>query len=200
MKESLELTIEEFKKIDVKEACQKSGAILKDEKTIIVRYLNSDYIIHLPEVEITSPDVKLTDNQKNLILHYIITSKTTLLTGKLIDFRLVPGGNMYYSVFEARVHKPLLKTFGNNPEVFMEAGKSFGGIKAEYGNFALTFQVFPKVLVTFILYPGDEEFPPDCKVLFDSSISDYLSTEGIAVACEELVKELVTKPGEKDYE
>ena len=206
METSLELTIEEFKKLDMREVCQNSGAILKENsegQVIVIKFLSSEYSItcamnrtatnYLPDIEITSAQEKVGTETKITILHYLITSKAskgTPLTGKLVDFRQVPGGNFYYSTLIKLVHKPFLETFGEKPQVFVSAGKSIGGNEADFKDFSMKFQVFPNVPVIVVLYKGDEEFPPDCKFLFDSNIVDYLSAEGILKACEELIKKL----------
>jgi hypothetical protein len=39
----------------------------------------------------------------------------------------------------------------------------------------------PRVPITFILWEGDDEFPPSIKILFDPSITGYLPLEDISV-------------------
>lgn len=193
MNNSLELTIEEFKKLDVREVCQKSGATLKENyegQVIVIKFLSSEYLIRFPNIEITSAEGEVGKETKITILHYLITSKGTPLTGKSVDFRQVPGGNFYYSTLIKLVHKPFLETFGERPQDFVSSGKSIGGNGADFKDFSMKFPVFPNVPVTVVLYKGDEEFPPDCKFLFDSNIADYLSAEGILKACEELTRKL----------
>ena len=55
---------------------------------------------------------------------------------------------------------------------------------------AVTIQVFPSVPVTFVLWRGDDEFSPSGSVLFDSTISQYLPTEDVAVLAGMLVGKL----------
>lgn len=202
METSLEITIENFKKLDIQGACQKSGAILQEDsgekKTIVISYLNQEYLIHLPDVEIeTSKKEEVETDKKIILLHYLISSKGTPLSGKLIDFRQVPEGNFYYSCLISLTHRPFLQTFGEKPQVFVKAGELLNGVKTELKDFSMKFLVLPKVPIIAVLYKGDEEFPPDCKFLFDSTISDYLSTEGIVKVCEELVKELANRTGDE---
>jgi len=189
-----ELIVESFKKLDIEDACRKSGAILKEEegqKIIILPYLGSEYLIHFPDGEITTREKNgVGIDQKIVLLHYLISSKGTPFSGKLIDFRQVPDGNFYYSTLVNLVHRPFLQAFGEKPELFLEASKSLGGIESEFKDISMKFLVLPKVPVIAVLYKGDEEFSADCKFLFDSNIPDYLSTEGIVKVCEELVNKL----------
>jgi hypothetical protein len=41
-----------------------------------------------------------------------------------------------------------------------------------------------------VLWRGDDEFPPNATILFDSSVTDYLSTEDLAVLCERIAQKL----------
>jgi hypothetical protein len=47
------------------------------------------------------------------------------------------------------------------------------------------------VPITIILWQGDDELAPQGNILFDATISDYLSTEDITVLCEILTWRLV---------
>ena len=56
---------------------------------------------------------------------------------------------------------------------------------------AVTINAFKRVPITFVLWRGDEEFPPDGSILFDATVSDYLSIEDINVLCERITWKLV---------
>ncbi len=135
-------------------------------------------------------NAQVSDRHKTIVLHYLILSKGTPASEKFIDFREVPGGRVYYEVFEKRVYGPFLGVFGRNPALFVDAATSLGGERIDFGHSAFKFMVLPRVPINFILHRGDEEFPPACKVLFDSNISDHLPTEDIAIVCEDLARVL----------
>jgi hypothetical protein len=48
----------------------------------------------------------------------------------------------------------------------------------------------PRVRLTWVLWRGDDDFPADSTVLFDSKIDDYLPTEDIAVLCQSVALRL----------
>lgn len=184
---ALKLAVEEFKKIDLKDIASRSGAIVAPE-SIRVDYLNRRYCIRLPGVE-WEGDVS--PREKLLILHYLINSKGIPFSGKLVDFREFPGGNIYYPVFEARACRPFLKCFGNNQQLLLEAALALKGSKKELGDFSVNIPVFPRVNVVFIVYRGDEELAPTAKILFDSSVSEHLSTEDVVAVCEDACHSLI---------
>ena len=41
-------------------------------------------------------------------------------------------------------------------------------------------KAFPEVEIILVFWRGDDEFPPDVKLLLSSSIASFLSTEDIA--------------------
>lgn len=215
MEQALTLAVEEFKKTDLQTLPEKSGAALKNinsREAIALTYLNREYLIFLPEIEIVfSPFQGQAESEEAvplkeqiILLHYLnlsaragqqVTarqdeSKRTPLLDKWIDFREVPEGNNYYSVFEGRIHKYFLQVFGEKPHTFLEAAQGLGGKKADLAEFSAIIPVLPRISVALILYESDEEFPPSCKVLFNRSVKDYLSTEDLVIVCEDLVKKL----------
>jgi len=190
---ALKIAIEEFNKIPLTSIAEKCNVSLIEDK-IKIRYFNRWYLVS--PCNITCPQEKkpVPEKEKIIILHYLTSSKGTPLTDKLIDFREIPSGSMYYSSFEARVYQPFLAFFGKNPALFIKAGAALDGERVDFGDIAFKFTVLPGIPITFILHKGDEEFPPAAKVLFDASIKDCLPTEDIAIICEDTVRELKKFP------
>jgi len=180
------LARERLASMDVEELCHKAGVQRVDSSKIIIKYLNQSYLVTIPEGEISLKDgeeeVPLRD--KILILHYLTLAKGTLATNRLITFKQLPAGTSYFPAFSQRSIKPLLNHFGKKPELLVNAAAKLGGHKASYGDVSVTINVFSRVPVTIALWKGDDEFVPGGSIMFDSSISDYLSTEDVSVLCE----------------
>ncbi len=60
-----------------------------------------------------------------------------------------------------------------------------------YGDIAVTIPAFSRVPITLVLWRGDDEFPPNANILFDSTILDYLSAEDVNVLCQTIAWQLV---------
>ena len=181
---------------DVEQQCLKSGAqyqVIDSQRMIVVEYLNQSYQVTLPDVEVSLRDseevVSLKD--KILILHYLTQAKGTPQSNRVIAYKELPEGANYFQTFSKRAIKPLVDYFGQEPQRLLNIAEILGGRKADYGDVAVTVTAFPRASITFVLWWGDEEFPPDGNILFDSVISDYLSTEDITVLCEVIVWKLV---------
>ncbi len=188
---------EQLAKFDnIEQQCLKSGAqyrVIDSQKIIILEYLNQSYQIAFPDIDISLIDSKeeVPIRDKILILHYLTRAKGTPVTNKLTTFRELPEGATYFPTFSKRAIKPLLDHFGREPERLIGAAEKLGGHKVDYGDVAVTINAFSYVPITLVLWRGDGEFPTEGSILFDNTVSDYLSTEDINVLCETISWKLV---------
>ncbi len=188
---------EQLAKIDdIEQQCRKVDAqyqVIGSKELITIKYLNQSYLIALPEVEIslTDSNEKVPIRDKVLILHYLTSVKGTPLANKLITYRELPGGNIYFPTFSERTTKPILKHFSKEAHLLAEATAKLGGHKADYGDVAATIDAFSRVPITIVLWQGDDELAPEGSIIFDATISDYLSTEDITVLCETITWKLI---------
>ncbi len=181
---------------DIKRQCLKGGAryqVIGSRKLITLEYLGSGYQITLPDIEISRVDGKGTValRDKLLILHYLTRARGTPLSNKLITYKELPEGTVYFPTFAKRAIRPLVDNFGKEPGLLINTAAKLGGRQVDYGDVAVTISAFSRVPVTLVLWRGDEEFPPEGNILFDSTISDYLPTEDISVLCEIIAWQLV---------
>ncbi len=185
-KNTLTIALEEFREKDPRSLALNCGAeYLPDPTggTIGLPVLNRRITINWPGGKIAVPKgaKEFSLQEQGLIMHYLIQAKGAPLAQTWITFREIPSGEFYYSAFVKRAKEPLVKTFGDRPELLIELGIKMGGAKGSEGDASLLFNVFPYIPVCLILWAGDDEFPPDGNLLFDASISQYLSAEDIAV-------------------
>ena len=103
---------------------------------------------------------------------------------KLISFRRLPGGYAYYNAFLRRAVNSIQKIFGSKPERLVESAKFLSGSEAEYGDYSVKIRSLPLVPITIVLWAENQEFEASANILFDSSISNYLSTEQVAMLSE----------------
>jgi hypothetical protein len=147
-----------------------------------VPYFDEIISLELPEFSFkSSKEANVTLVTKIIILHYINIASGASLGADKIPYEDIPGLAGYLPVFERKAAKPLVATFGFDRHAFLEAGLSLGGEREDYGDASFTLHAFPRVPITFILWEGDEEFPPSIKILFDPSIRGYLPLEDISV-------------------
>ncbi|MBA7487052.1 hypothetical protein ES707_22614 [subsurface metagenome] len=191
------LACEQLARIDdIEQHCHKSGALYQEidsQKVITIKYLDQSYQITLPNIEIslTDSEEQVPIRDKVLILHYLTSAKGNLAASKLITYRELPEGNNYSPTFSKRTIKPLVHHFGQEPQRLVDVAEKLGGYKADYGDVSVTINAFSQVPITLVLWQGDAEFTPEGSILFDATISDYLSTEDITVLCETITWRLI---------
>ena len=200
---ALKLAGQKLASINIEEQCRRADAdykLVNGKETAVVRYLNIPYAITFPELEVISIEDRqpAQPRDKLLILHYLLNADGIPLTGRSITYKEVEGGATYYPTFQKRAVKPLLDNFGGEPNKLIAAANSLGGIKADYGDVAVSINAFSRVPLTLVFWYGDDELPPAGSILFDSSIDNYLAAEDITVLCEIIAWKLVKAAGEPE--
>ena len=196
-KQAYTLATEELTKLkDIEQQCRNSGAQYQEaasRKVITLNYLNRLYRITLPEVRVTLSDSRdeVPLKTRVLLLHYLIRAKGTPPSGRMITFKELPEGVVYAPTFAKRTLNPLAKNFGKVPHRLVDTAEKLGGKKAGFGDVSVTINAFPRVPITLVLWREDSEFPSSAGIMFDATVTDYLPTEDIIVACEAIVWALV---------
>lgn len=195
--QAYKLASEQLAKIDdIEQQCNKAGAQYQragSKKIINIKYLNQAYVVSLPNIDVSLADSeeKAPIRDKVLILHYLAQAKGTPSSNKLITYKELPGGNVYFPTFLKRTVNPLLKYFGMEPHLLVDVAGRLGGYQVEGGDVAVAFKAFSHVPITLVLWRGDDELGPDGSIIFDANISDYLSSEDITVVCETVIWRLI---------
>ncbi|MFZ5648229.1 MAG: DUF3786 domain-containing protein [Bacillota bacterium] len=178
-----EKALEAFVRLVPEEAARRAAVEYNPETGLFtVPFLNERYIVSFPGGEITTEEggeVALTN--KVCILHYLTHASDCSLTGRHVTFKELPNGSIYVGPFNNRAIRPLVSIFGSRPDMLVKAAEKIGGKKADMGDYAVTLNVFPKIPITFVLWEGDDEFPPSGNILFDSSAPFHLETEDYAL-------------------
>jgi len=174
-----------LRKADLEERSKKAGGIYKKEREkeeVTIPFFSEPNTIRFPQFEFFSPFKKaISLVARILVLHYLARADGTPVTGKWVGYKDIPGGLLYASVFERRVANPLAKKFGDAKKMFAQAGLKMGGRSEEIGDTSFILQAFPRVPLQYVLWEGDDEFPPNVQLLLDSSVDHYLSLEDVVV-------------------
>ena len=171
--------------LDLEERAGKAGALYqkgKDGDEVIVHFFSEPYHIRFPQVEFYCPSkTAISLVARTILLHYLIAADGSTVSGAWVGYKDIPGGLLYASVFTRRVTEPLVKKFGRSAKSFMDVGTALGGKPGGVGDASLVFEVLPRISMQYVLWEGDDEFPPNAQLLFDASVGHYLSLEDIVV-------------------
>ncbi len=183
--QSFDLACLSIKEMDLEERAKKAGADYQKETDgakIIIDFFSEPYHIHFPQIEFYSPSKKTVSLvTRILILHYLIRADGSFLTRKWVGYKDISGGLLYAGVFARRVTEPLVRKFGESAKWFKEMGIRLGGESVAVGDASFILHAFPFIPLQYVLWEGDEEFPPSAQLLFDASVDHYLSLEDIVV-------------------
>jgi len=124
-----------------------------------------------------------------ILLSHFSRAEPRKKTGRLINFRDLPGGYAYENAFVCRAVQPLSETFGEEPEKLIRAGKALDGNTKSFGEVSIEIPSLPLIPLVYILW-AKGEFPASANVLFDESASHFLPTEDLAVLAEITTKRL----------
>ena len=139
-----------------------------------------------PDVGLSRPDSdeEVPIQQQVLLLHYLQgawKSGGPPVTGDWMAFQDVPDGKFYQDAFQRRAKLPLLKAFGERPELLADLARTaYGAERVDLGDVAVAVEALPRIRVALVVWAGDEEFPPDGNILFDRNTASYFSAEDIA--------------------
>ena len=113
-----------------------------------------------------------------LILAYLIGANPLAReTGRLCSFREIKAAAVFEGAF-LRSIAPYKKAFTDRDD-FMRCALAAGGEPLDMGDGAVRMRPFAKIPIVCVFHEGDDEFPSDITVLYDSSITDFIHEENV---------------------
>ena len=179
----------EIRAIDFDSVADGIGAEIKDG-SLLLKCLGRDFCI-APGGEIVTHG-RMTPWVNILLLHYIRTAGDKQLTGKWVSFSSLKGGIVKASSFQRDCEEPLTVLFekdvANTASIIVGMGaEKRGGFPTDN---AWHLSLLPKLPVTILYWPGEEEFPAKVKILFDSTADSFLDVESLIFLVEGLVRNI----------
>lgn len=181
--------VSDARKVDPAEAALRGGFDLVEIDggvALLSRCFGHPLRVELPEAKVILPPPVDLFSLRILSLRYIHKADGHPVTGEWIAYRDLPGGLFYASTIPPTVELPLAGAFGCRPGSLTSAASCLGGCGERFGDEAFSFLAFPRVPLLVVLHHGDEEFPPEARVLFDRCCSHYLNTDDLKVLATQL--------------
>jgi hypothetical protein len=124
------------------------------------------------------------------IVYYLLKSKEIKTAGEWISEKDIPGGATFFRGPHEIPTRVISKRFGNDIEAFKKRGMALHGTALDMGDAAYRFDIVPGIPVLVLYWTGDDEFPPEAKILFDKSIYDQLTLDIIFALSVEICSRL----------
>ncbi|CZR98787.1 hypothetical protein CDFC105_72503 [Clostridioides difficile] len=187
---------EKFKELDPHTISNLSNiSFNSDLNRFTLNFFGKRYIIDYPSGEVWNDNGSICKNfeLKILIIRYLINAKGILRTNKYVTFKEIPGGNVYYPNFLNRTIARLSEVFTSQIEKYKLVMENMGAEKVDMGDLAYKFTYIGNTSMIFILWFGDDEFPPNSNILFDSNIIYYFNAEDLAVVPDTAIDAILNK-------
>jgi len=126
-----------------------------------------------------------------MVLVYLSEAKDIRPTYAWVSEKDLLGGSTFFRGPHQLPVKDLEELYGKDPDAFLKAGRRLGGNEIFYGDKGFALDVLPKVPLAYVLWKGDEEFPPRISVLFDSTIQSHLPLDIIWCMVSETSRRLI---------
>lgn len=159
---------------------------------LAIPFWGQAYRLNFPELlardeqgQVASPE------RQALLLMYLKRADGAGLEGKWLAYRELPGGLFYAQAFAGYAERRLASAFGGNLDVLGLAAHSLGGTRLSLGSAAFEFTPLPRVRLAAVYWLGDDDFPPNASILFDSAAPRYLSVDALAVLGSQLTSRLI---------
>ena len=198
---TIERALNEVRGLDLAEQARNGGfesqALAGGGSLLTLSSFGDRIEIAMPSGEMSMPPLIDSLSLRVLSLRYVKLSCGVPESGEWIAYRDLPGGRFYAATLVPTVEQPLARLFGKKQGALEEASSRLGGAKADYGDESFVFHPFPRTPLLLVLHRGDEEFAPDCRVLFDRCCSRYLNTDDLKVLATQLAADLMKAAGEE---
>ena len=170
---------------DLASVVERSGARALGPDRIGLRCLGREYVVTYPDGLVLEADGQpAPEHDAILLLLYLTESTGRDLDGGWVAFEQLAGGPGYSASFRGRVLAPLLRALGSRPEALVPAAATLDGEPLELGDASARLPALPRVPLAYVVWGGDEEFPPSANVVFDASVEGYLDAEAVTVLAE----------------
>lgn len=191
----LEHYLEAYRNSDPDEISARTGFVYDAEKQVFyITFLGRSYEVAHPEFEVKCLDEKYgfsplleTNPAKILVVRFLLEGAAAVSTGKFLTYREVPWGELYYRQFNGRCMMRLAFGYGFKLDQFARVCETIGAEPVKAGDKGFEFEIFPGYKVQFLLWAGDDEFPPSSQILFSDNFTAAFHAEDLVVVCDVII-------------
>lgn len=164
-----------------REVCNRTGCRYDEEgKSFTVSAWGEEYVICPRERKIVCPGKKIHPPQDLFylfVIYYLLKSKDITARNEWISEKDLPGGATFFRGPHEIPTGLITGRYGNDIEAFEKGCGQLQGSALDMADAAYRFTITPNIPVLVLYWCGDDEFPPEAKILYDRTISDHLTSD-----------------------
>lgn len=162
-----------------------------------VPYLGKLYSIRFSDGQILPPentDLSLYD-EMNIYTHLWYAKEGARLTGQWVPFEQLRNAGVFGPAFRQGNLLAFAATFTGHLDKLQTALERLGASALSVGDLGYRLDIFPSIPMEVIFWEGDDEFPSQVNLLFDSSAPDFVHVESIVTMASEALIHLAREVG-----
>ena len=176
----LEYYIERYKTTDAHEIAARC-ALPYDEETHTFTFplLGDTYTISHPDFVVTGERTP-TNTERILFLRYLLDGHNAVPGSKYLTYREFPWGEVYNQQFTGRCIGRYAMSYGYKSHLLPPIMEKLPVKAINVSDVGYEITLMPGLTIQFLLWVGDEEFPPNAQILFSDNFRHAFSTEDMA--------------------
>ena len=166
---------------DPETVCRRAGCRYdKDRQCYELEVWGDVYHIcpHEPRIERPGRDSRGVHEYLSIfIVHYLLAAVEAAIEDEWISEKDIPGGATFFRGPHAIPTDLVTRTYQNDIAAFGSRCRALRGEPVEMGDAAFRFQITERLPVVVLYWLGDEDFPPEARMLFDRSICRFFALD-----------------------
>jgi hypothetical protein len=164
--------------------CHRTGFAAPAEGQLVFRFLNTDMMVDVRQgclKRTMGGRWQLTEDrllELATVLYLINVQDVYPLGREIVGPKDLKEGHFFQGPHELKI-APLLERYGKDTGSFRDAAQRLEGEAVDMADAAFRLKPFPRIHLYYLLWEGDDEFPPRISVLFDRSIENVLAADAI---------------------
>ena len=176
----LEFYMERFKTADPLEIAARCALPYNEEShTFAFPLLGDTYMISHPGFEITGERTP-TNAERILFLRHMLDGSNAVSGGQFLTYREFPWGEVYNTQFTGRCIVRYAMSYGFKSHLLPPIMEKLPARAIDASDVGYEITLMPGLTIRFLLWLGDEEFPPNAQILFSDNFRYAFSTEDMA--------------------
>ena len=111
------------------------------------------------------------------MFHYAVENPRP--SGEMVPFRSVKRAYPFESAYRSSILEPLAQLFAGRADALQAAFQRLGAEKIAHCDAGGRLDVIPGLKLDVLFWDGDDEFPAQANMLFDSNITDFMHEENV---------------------
>ncbi|ETR73949.1 MAG: hypothetical protein OMM_00567 [Candidatus Magnetoglobus multicellularis str. Araruama] len=111
------------------------------------------------------------------IIYYLLYAKHIKIIDKWISEKDMPGGTTFFRGPHEIPTRLITDMCQNDIQLFKKACEDLNGTALKEADAAYRFSITPHIPVAVLYWIGDDDFPPEGKILYDKSITSHLTLD-----------------------